>query len=40
MNKWEQLADDDRIGATIAALKANGIEALVVQNCNQKGVIL
>ncbi|MBI2327108.1 lactate utilization protein [Candidatus Curtissbacteria bacterium] len=32
MSKWDQLADDSTIEKTIKALKANGIEAEVVEN--------
>lgn len=32
MDRWEKLADDNSIGKTVAALKANGIDAVVVEN--------
>ncbi|MBM3241465.1 hypothetical protein FJZ31_34725 [Candidatus Poribacteria bacterium] len=35
MSKWEQLADEQTIQKTIAALKENGIQALVVENSEE-----
>ncbi|MBI3037245.1 lactate utilization protein [Candidatus Woesearchaeota archaeon] len=32
MDKWEKLADEESIKKTVAALKANGIEAFVTEN--------
>lgn len=32
MGKWDKLADEKTIENTIAALKANGIDAQVVEN--------
>lgn len=32
MNKWETLADEETIEKNVEALKANGIEALIVEN--------
>ena len=32
MDKWEELADKKSIDKTVASLKANGIEAIVVEN--------
>ena len=35
IDKWEELADDNTIGKTIAALKTNGIDAIVVESSKQ-----
>ena len=32
MDKWETLASEESISKTVAALKANGITAVVVEN--------
>ena len=41
MGKWDELADDARLERTVSALKANGMDALVVDSGEQaKGKVL